>query len=131
MTGPASLTGRRNATPQGQADLLAWLTRADEELKRVAMRPNELLPRLLAAGCQVTFAQHEDGQRVTVDLTMPDGSHVTEAGANVVHALLEAYGSGGYLADLPRLLTETSDAPAPEGTSVAPVLPFTPERTTP
>ncbi len=123
MTDPASLTGRRAETPQGRAETRAWLTRADDELQRVAAHPNELLNRLLASGCKVTFSQHEDRQRVTADLTMPDGSHVSETGANGVHALIGAYGSGGYLADLPRLLADTLTlAEGKPGGAVASVL---------
>jgi hypothetical protein len=117
MSTVTSLAGRRPKTavrsPKTAVpprDTAEWLERADAEIARTAADPNQILTNLLAAGCKVTFAQCEDAISIKADITMPDGSVVSETGVNAVAALVFAYGAGAWLADLPSALAATSEA---------------------
>lgn len=87
---------------------LATVRRADAEISRIGRSPNELLPRLLAAGCAVTFRADEDGTEAVVN--MPDHSRVTGTGPSPVHALVDAYSEGAWLADFPAVLAAVAEA---------------------
>ena len=106
MHNVTSLTARRNAKPQPEPDVAAWIEQAGAEVNRTAANPNEVLLSLLAAGCKITFSQPSEGS-FTAAVTMPDGSTVTETGVNPVAALTFAYGAGAWLADLPAVLSRT------------------------
>lgn len=84
------------------ATTLAQLRRADKEINRVGRNPNDILPRLLEAGCEVTFTAHSCGAGVV--LKMPDASLVHGYGVTPSHAMVDAYSEGGWLADLPAAL---------------------------
>jgi hypothetical protein len=94
---------------------LAQVQRADEEINRVAGQPNELLPRLLDAGCIVSFSADEEGTQASV--FMPDQSFIKgTAPAGMapayapMYALVDAYRAGAWLADLPAALAIATEA---------------------
>lgn len=107
MNDVIDMSARRAKAPEPTRDTADWLEAADAEVQRVASSPNEVLARLLAAGCRITFHQEDPNGSVTADVTLPDGSVVSETGINAVAALVFAYGAGAYLADLPAILTAT------------------------
>jgi hypothetical protein len=93
---------RRQPDPHSRAATAEWLREADAEIRRVSASPNELLPRLLDAGCVITFSGTSGAAVARV--TMPDGSKVEGTGSTLVNALVDAYATGAYLADLPAVL---------------------------
>jgi hypothetical protein len=107
MSTVTDLSARRRKPPE--PDVAGWVERADEEIRRTAASPNEVLNGLLAAGCKVAFAQGAGTTDITATVTMPGGSTVSETGVNAVAALLFAYGAGAWLADLPAALAATAE----------------------
>lgn len=105
------LNARRRKRPAPPPDIAGWTARADEEIRRTAASPNDVLNRLLAAGCKVAFVQGAGTDDIMATVTMPDGSTVSETGVNPVAALVFAYGAGAWLADLPAVLAATGEPP--------------------
>jgi hypothetical protein len=97
----------RDAIPDPSVTL-GTLERADAEISRIGHSPNELLPRLLDAGCVITFSADEDGTEASV--MMPDKSFVKGHGPAPVYALVDAYSEGAWLADFPAVLADVMDA---------------------
>lgn len=109
MTAPSTVTSLDSRRRPGPVpELGPWLARADAEVERTSRNPNDILTHLLAAGCKVSFGQ--DGPEVTAEVTMPDGSSVSDSGVNPVAALVLCYASGAWLADLPAVLAATGEA---------------------
>jgi hypothetical protein len=107
VTNVTSLDDRRRPRPD-PVDLAAtadWLRAADAEIRRVSASPNELLDRLLDTGCVVTFSGPSSATVARV--TLPDGSKVEGTGSAVSDALVDAYATGAYLADLPAVIAAT------------------------
>jgi hypothetical protein len=109
MTRVTVLAERRKNTPEARRDLAEWLQAADAEVARTSRNPNEILDHLLAAGCKVAFVQCAGTTDIMATVTMPGCSTVSETGLNAVAALVFAYGSGAWLADLPAALTATAE----------------------
>lgn len=104
MANVTRLDDRRRpaSAPCSRVAVADWLRAADAEIWRISISPNELLPRLLDAGCVVTFSGPRGDTMARV--TMPDGSRVEGTGTSAVDALVDVYATGAYLADLPAVL---------------------------
>ena len=108
MTNVTRLDDRRQPDPHSRAATAERLREAGAEIRRVSASPNGLLPRLLDAGCVVTFSGTSSAAVARV--TLPDGSEVEGTGSAIVNALVDAYATGAYLADLPAVITATAEA---------------------
>lgn len=106
MSNVTSLDDRRK--PATGPAIAEWVERADAEVSRTASSPNEILNHLLAAGCKISF--ETVGQDIAAEVTMPDGSTVSDSGPNPVGALILAYAAGAWLADLPAALAAATGA---------------------
>jgi len=98
---------RRQPDPHSRAATAEWLREAGAEIRRVSASPSGLLPRLLDAGCVVTFSGTSSAAVARV--TLPNGSKVEGTGSAIVNALVDAYATGAYLADLPAVLGATGE----------------------
>lgn len=107
MTNVTDIASKFRQADFDPATTLAQVRRADEELARIGRDPNQILPRLLEAGCEVTFKPDSAGAEAV--LKMPDGSLVHGYGVTPAHAVVDGYGAGGWIVDLPAVLADVAE----------------------